>query len=140
MPRIFPNKGLLSPTLSSKGGEGEEPRRPSPSPPLEERVGERRPFTPSFVQSRTPLPFPAVRLLTSLATSWLSRFCSASVADRRANRPPPILNLSPRRCATSQCFTNRIARVVMVRTEKATPLSPWVILCTWPLRATTWFV
>jgi hypothetical protein len=50
--------GLLSPALSSRGGEGEAHeqapqswRRPgshgalgTPSPPLEERAGERRPF------------------------------------------------------------------------------------------------
>jgi hypothetical protein len=38
-------KGLLSPALSSKEGEGGTPISGfSPSPPLEERAGERRPI------------------------------------------------------------------------------------------------
>src|SRR5438445_8765687 len=36
--------GLLSPALSSIGGEGPSGHPPSPSPPEEERVGEKRPF------------------------------------------------------------------------------------------------
>src|SRR5689334_20276896 len=62
-------KGLLSPTLSSKGGEGEDAgdlscgRRGharllaglAPSPPLEERVGERRPLVFSIVPNHESL-------------------------------------------------------------------------------------
>src|SRR5690349_7515748 len=67
---VFMFGGLLSPSLSSQGGGGERRFRSAPSPPLEERDGERRPIPRAKMLPASWYLRPARKPILS---KWISR-------------------------------------------------------------------